>query len=114
MLLRRIYIVPVILLVFLSSCGTYNMQVSDYYGHLRQGNYDKAAKALDKNKLLKKNRNYLLYLLERGKMSHLLHQWDSSNAYFNEADHIMESTGASAKDIILGSLMNPMMEKYEP
>jgi uncharacterized protein len=113
MSLRRIYIVPVILLVLLTSCGTYNMQVSDYYGHLKEGNYDKAAKALDKNKLLKKNRNYLLYLLERGKMSHLLHQWDSSNAYFNEADRLMESAGASAKDIILGSLMNPMMESYK-
>jgi hypothetical protein len=89
------------------------MQVSDYYGHLRNGQYDKAAKALDKNKLLKKNRNYLLYLLERGKTSHLLHQWDSSNAYFNEADNMMEQSRNSAKDIIVGTLMNPMMETYQ-
>lgn len=114
MLLRRIYIIPLFsLIVLFTSCGTYNAQVGDYYGHLREGEYDKAAKALDKNKLLKKNRNYLLYLLERGKMSHLLHQWDSSNAYFNEADRLMETAGASAKDIILGSLMNPMMESYK-
>ena len=115
---RRINIVPLILLSLLTliftSCSTYNMQVNDYYGHLRNGNYDKAAKALDNNKLLKKNRNYLLYLLERGKMSHLLHQWDSSNVYFNEADNIMEqSRKNSAKDIIVGTLMNPMMETYQ-
>ncbi|MEI9808407.1 MAG: hypothetical protein WDO16_11355 [Bacteroidota bacterium] len=80
---------------------------------MRQGNYESAAKALDNNKLLKKNRNRLLYLLERGKVCHLLQQYDSSNRYFNEADQLMEDTRTSVKDIALGTLLNPMMQTYK-
>ncbi|MET0395095.1 MAG: hypothetical protein ABW019_18255 [Chitinophagaceae bacterium] len=98
--------------LLLTGCATYNNQVSGYYTYLRQHDYEKAAKALDNNKLLKKDRNRLLYLLERGKVSHLLHQWDSSNLYFNEADRLMENARATAGDAVLGTLLNPMMQTY--
>ena len=100
-------------LLTLFSCASYNAQVTEYYSNLRQGNYKKAATSLDNNKLLKKDRNHLLYLLERGKVCHLLQQWDSSNRYFNEADQIMEDGRTSAKDIALGTLLNPMMQTYK-
>ena len=99
-----------ILLLF--SCSSYNRQVSNYYTSLRQGNYENAARAIDNNRLLKKKRNRLLYLLERGKVCHLLQQYDSSNRYFNEADQIMESSRTSVKDMALGTLLNPMMQTY--
>lgn len=98
--------------VLLTSCASYNKQAGTYYTHLRQGNFEKAATALDNNKLLNKDRNRLLYLLERGKISHLLNQWDSSNKYLNEADDMMERTALSAKDIAVGTLINPMMQSY--
>lgn len=101
------------LMLFLFSCSGYNRQASSYYSRLKNGNYEKAAKALEDNKLLKKKRNQLLYLLEKGKVYHLLEQYDSSNSYFNEADHLMEEAGTSAKDILLGSLINPMMQTYQ-
>lgn len=112
---RRIYIISLfsIPVIFLFSCASYNNQVGDYYSHLRQNNYERAARALDKNKLLKKDRNHLLYLLERGKISHLLHQWDSSNHYLNQADQLMENARTSAKDMVLGTLINPMMQAYK-
>lgn len=99
--------------VLFTSCASYNKQAGSYYYHLRQSNYTKAAKELDNNKLLKKERNRLLYLLERGKVCHLLSQWDSSNTFLNEADNIIESANASVKDIVLGNLMNPMMQSYK-
>ncbi len=102
----------VVLSWLLSSCATYNKQIAAYYTNLRSGDYEKAAKALDKNKLLKKDRNRLLFLLERGKVSHLLQQWDSSNLYLNEADLAMEDARTSAKDVIAGTLLNPMMKTY--
>lgn len=113
---RSIHSICVALLalsLLLASCATYNNQVSDYYAQLRKNDYEKAARALDKNKLLKKDRNRLLYLLERGKISHLLHQWDSSNRYFNEADRLMEDARTSVKDVVAGTLMNPMMQTYK-
>lgn len=106
-------LLPFIMVILLTSCASYNAQVTEYYSNLRQGNYKKAASSLDNNKLLKKNRNHLLYLLERGKVCHLLNQWDSSNRYFNEADQVMEDARTSAKDIAVGTLLNPMMQAYK-
>jgi hypothetical protein len=117
MLLPRLYInqsvAGLLLILFFSSCAGYNKQVAVYYHNLREGNYEKAATSLDNNKLLKKNRNQLLYLLERGKVCHLLQQWDSSNRYFNQADQLMEEARTSAKDLALGTLLNPMMQTYK-
>jgi uncharacterized protein len=102
-----------LLAVMLVSCATYNQQVAGYYSSLQSGDYNKAAKELDKNKLLKKDRNRLLYLLERGKVCHLMGQWDSSNTYFNEADLMMETARTSVKDVAVGNLLNPMMQTYK-
>ena len=95
-----------------TSCASYNRQATGYYSHLRQGEYEKAAAELDNNKLLNKDRNRLLYLLERGKICYLLNQWDSSNRYLNEADNMMEDASLSVKDIAMGTLINPMMQTY--
>lgn len=99
--------------LLVASCASYNQQAADYYYHLQRGNYSKASSALDKTKLLKKQRNQLLYLLEKGKLCHLMQQWDSSNNYFNQADHLIENGRTSARDIALGTLMNPMMQTYQ-
>lgn len=101
------------LLLTLASCASYNNQASVYYSNLREGNYKKASSSLDNTRLLKKNRNYLLYLLEKGKVSHLLQDWEESNRYFNEADQLMEDARTHAKDIALGTLINPMMQQYK-
>ncbi|HMR92468.1 MAG TPA: hypothetical protein PKC69_09135, partial [Chitinophagaceae bacterium] len=68
---------------------------------------------LDHIKVLKKDRNRLLYLLEMGKVLHLQGLWDSSNTYLNEADLLMEDAKTSVKDIALGNLLNPMMQTYK-
>ncbi|GAB4093429.1 COG3014 family protein [Flaviaesturariibacter terrae] len=103
---------PVLLAVWLASCASYNQQVSSYYGHYREGEYEKASAALDHSKLLSKRRNHLLFLLEKGRMEHLLHHYDASNRYFNEADNLMEDGGTSIGDVALSTLLNPMMETY--
>lgn len=100
------------LAILLSSCATYNTQVGKYYSSLQQGDYSDASSSLDRNKLLKKDRNRLLYLLERGKLCYMMQQWDSSNRYLNEADAMMEASRRSAGDVIAGTLLNPMMQRY--
>ncbi|MCR6721628.1 MAG: hypothetical protein NVV59_15395 [Chitinophagaceae bacterium] len=94
------------------SCASYRQQSSDYYTHLEQGNYAQAEKALNKTKLLKKKRNRLLLLLEKGKLAHLQGNWVESNRYFNEADNMMESDRNSVGDVALSNLLNPMMKHY--
>lgn len=101
------------LMLFLFSCATYNTRIGNYYNQVMNGNYQQAEAALDKNKLLRARRNQLLYLLEKGKLAHLLKQWDSSNHYFNLADNFMEDVRTTAGDIALGTLLNPMMQTYK-
>ena len=102
----------IIALLFLTSCATYNAQVSDYYVHVSNNDYRKANELIDQNKLLKAKRNRLLFLLEKGKMAHMMKQYDESNRFFNEADLFMEDSRASVKDMALGTLLNPMMQTY--
>lgn len=108
---RALAIIP--LMLFLFSCASYNRQITNYYSQMVNSNYESAFTAIDHIKKLKKERNRLLYLLEKGKMAHLLQQYDSSNTYFNEADLFMEDARTSARDIALGTLLNPMMETYK-
>lgn len=100
-------------MLFLFSCATYNTRIGSYYSQMVKGNYSQADAALESNKLLKARRNQLLYLLEKGKMTHLLKQYDSSNNYFNQADLFMEDVRTSAADVALGTLLNPMMQTYK-
>ena len=99
-------------MLLLASCASYRQQSADYYAELEQGNYAQAEKALNKTRLLKKNRNRLLWLLEKGKLAHLQGNWVESNRHFNEADEIMESDRNSFGDVALSNLLNPMMKHY--
>ncbi|RYY39731.1 MAG: hypothetical protein EOO08_08650 [Chitinophagaceae bacterium] len=103
---------PVLVVLFFTSCATYNQQVRDYYSHYRDGDYEKASAALDDSRLLQKRRNHLLFLLEKGRMEHLLHHFEASNRFFNEADNLMEDGRTTVGDIALSTLLNPMMETY--
>lgn len=95
------------------SCATYNRQISNYYSQMVNTDYHKAYASIDNIRKLQTGRNRLLYLFEKGKMAHLMMQYDSSNRYFNEADLFMEDARTSAKDIAVGTLLNPMMQTYK-
>lgn len=101
------------LMLFLFSCATYNNRIGTFYAKMVEGNYKQADAALESNKILHYRRNKLLYLLEKGKLTHLMKQYDSSNNYFNQADNIMEDARTSAADVALGTLLNPMMQTYK-
>ncbi|WEK19379.1 MAG: hypothetical protein P0Y49_21630 [Candidatus Pedobacter colombiensis] len=101
------------LMLFLFGCSSYNDMIASYYKQISAGNYAEAAKELDKNKLLKKPRNKLLFLMERGKASHLEGDYESSNRYFNEADQLLEKGMGGVMDAMVGTLVNPMTQRYK-
>jgi hypothetical protein len=110
-MIRALAVVCPMLLLF--SCATYNNRIGSYYDQVVSNQFDKAYLAIDQNKLLQRKRNRLLYLFEKGKMAHLLKQYDSSNLFFNEADLFIEDARTSVGDVALGTLLNPMMETYK-
>jgi hypothetical protein len=101
------------LMLFLFSCASYNDKIVSYYKQVKEGNYAEAGRELDKNALLQKPRNKLLFLMERGKISHLNGDYSSSNNYFNEADSILESGNGGVGDALVGTLVNPMTQSYK-
>lgn len=110
--MRALALIP-LMLFFFSSCVTYNNRISEYYAEVRQNNFTAADAKLESTKILRAKRNRLLYLFEKGKMAHLLKQYDSSNRYFNDADIFMEEVRTTAGDVAVGTLLNPMMQTYK-
>ncbi len=51
----------VLLMPVLYSCVSYNQRMAVYYNQLESKQYDKAMRTLDKTKLIKRDRNKLLY-----------------------------------------------------
>lgn len=109
---KQAFIVGLLMPVLLCSCASYNTRVTDYYSSLQNGQYAKALHLLEKNKLLKKERNKLLYLLEKGNLFHLMQAHESSNACFNTADYFIETKRKSLGDVSKSYLLNPMMQTY--
>jgi uncharacterized protein len=96
----------------LFSCATYNKSMGNYYADLREHNYEKAMRSIENNKLIKKDRNALLYNLEMGKLYRLQNDFASSNMHLNLADGMIESNRKTLADIALGNLLNPMRQAY--
>jgi uncharacterized protein len=113
MKLRLQQVIAVLMLVpVLYSCATYNSSMGSYYSNLQAGNYEKAKQSLENNKLIKKDKNALLYNLEMGKLFRLQNDFTNSNTYLNLADNLMESNRKSFADVALSNLLNPMRQAY--
>lgn len=87
--------------------------ITPYYKQMASGNYTEAMKELEKNKLLQKPRNKLLFLMEKGKTAHLMGDYENSNRYFNEADQLLENGLGGTMDAVVGTLVNPMNQVYK-
>ncbi len=100
-------------MLFFCSCASYHDRILPYYQQVSQGNYEQAHKELDKNALLKKPRNKLLFLMEKGRSTHLMADYEKSNHYFNEADQLLEMRLGGAMDAAVGTVVNPMAQTYK-
>jgi hypothetical protein len=96
----------------LFSCATYNTKLAGYYNSVAQTDYYRAKSLLEQNGFLQQDRNRLLYLMEKGKIYHLLGSYDSSNLYLNLADNFIEQKRKTTGDVIVSNLLNPMMQTY--
>lgn len=100
-------------MLFLFGCATYNERITPYYKSVSAGNYTEAEKQLDKNSLIQKPRNELLYFMEKGRITHLNGEYAKSNQYFNQADSLLDAGLTSTSDAAVGVLLNPMSQRYK-
>ncbi|WP_237073732.1 COG3014 family protein [Mucilaginibacter mali] len=103
----------VALSISLWGCASYNDAVAPYYKNVSAANYPQAEKELDKNSLIQKPRNQLLYFMEKGRIAHLRGEYQESNKYFNDADQLLDNGMKSAGDEAVGLLVNSMSQKYK-
>jgi uncharacterized protein len=103
-----------VLLAAVSSCSTYNSKTADIEVNLYNGNFKEASAGLEGNRLLQKERNKLLYLLEKGKVEHLLSNYEASNNYLEQA-YIMvdDKIKTNAGQYVAAKFTNPMAEPYK-
>ncbi len=102
-----------IAIILVTGCVSYHDLSLAYQQQLQNGYYTKALEQLNKNKFLKKNRNKLLYYLEKGKLAYLAKDYKLSNEFFNKADDLIELDKKNINKQILGVLTNPEKENYK-
>lgn len=106
--------VPILLLIAFQSCSTYNSKTADIEADLFSGDFNQAVNSIDQNKFLLKSRNRLLYLMEKGKIEHLLGNYESSNALFEEAYILIDDKiKTNAGQAVAAKFTNPMAEPYK-
>lgn len=98
----------------ITSCASYQQRIGAYHVSLARENFAKANRQIDQVKMLKKQRNEVLYLMEKGRILHLLGNYDSSNILLNEADFKIEDQRNNVKDIFVTGFLNPMLRQYQP
>ncbi len=102
-----------ILVFFLFGCASYNQRITEYYNQVSMGDLDAAQKSLERNKLLQKPRNKLLYDMEMGRLMHLRGEYALSNDYLNKADLLIEDGLSSTSDVVVGLVLNSMSQNYK-
>jgi hypothetical protein len=112
---KRIFLASPVIggMLFLFGCTTYNQSLTSYYKNVYAGNYPQAEKDLDNNGLIQKPRNKLLYLMEKGRVTHLRGEYEESNKYFNNADQLLDSGLTGVADAAVGLLVNSMSQTYK-
>lgn len=106
------YILYVILIVSITSCASYHELSAKYQHEVLRGEFDNAIKSIENNKYLNKDRNELLYCLEKGKIAYLNGDYQLSNELFNKADLLIEDGKKNLGKEVLGALTNPEKTTY--
>lgn len=79
---------------------------------LKSNDYINSLENIDSNKYLSKQKNRLLYLLEKGKLEHLNSNFSISNKYFEEARQVLESRERNLGSKALALVTNPEAKPY--
>ncbi len=108
-----IQVTLIALSLFVAGCATYYERNMKYHQQLQSNDYLKAEHTLDHIKMLKRSRNELLLLLEKGKLAHLRGEYQISNDFFNKADYLIEDFDKKITDHLIKYTVNPQLQSYE-
>ena len=101
------------LAVAFASCSPLYVKNFRYESFVREENYEKAGEFLEESGYYKKQKNRLLYLLEKAKVAHLDGDAETSNALFNEADLLIEDQQINVAAEALSLITNDEQRPYK-
>lgn len=108
------YIVSLILVctIFLLNCATFYEQNIRFQQQFVQGNFESADAVLNKNKKAAKDKNRLLYFLQKGVVLQLLGRYEESNQFFEEAYLFTEDLQKNFALDAVSLFTNPNVKPY--
>ena len=98
---------------FVVSCASHYQRTLLFQEKLSNGELDKASAILEKDRQLKKNKNRLLYLMNKGYLEHLMGNFTESNKFLDEADLHMEDQRKDFASEALALISNPEVKPYK-
>lgn len=99
-------------LFIVSGCATYYQKNLAFQEAFTSGDIEKAEKLLDKNKKAAKDKNRLLYFLQKGTVAQLLNEFEESNKYFENAYIFTEDVTKNYALEATSFLTNPNVTAY--
>ncbi len=109
-----LYLIVGTAIIIVAGCASYYTRMAKFQDHLYEGELQKAQKLLESDKKSESNRNRLLHYLNRGYISWLLTNNQTSNEYFEVADHMIEDYVNKPSSIALSLVTNPSVKPYQP
>ena len=106
------WIIYVTAIVVLSGCATYYKKNIKLHRAIETGQFEAANKLLEKDDKTPKSRNSLLYFLNRGYVSWMLHDYKKSVDYLNTAERTIDDHSLNLGAEALALITNPMMKPY--
>jgi hypothetical protein len=112
MLRSRPFHILLITVILCGGCATYYQKNHKFQNSIERGQFEAASKLLDKDKKSPKNKNKILYYLDRGYVAWMLNDQRSSVNYFNTAENTIDDNVRKLGAEALALVTNPMMKPY--
>lgn len=101
--------------IFLNwGCATYYKQHQLFNEKFYSGDVEQANQILDNNKKDQRNKNKVLYYLNKGTLLWMMQNYDQSSKFFLLADHYIEDQGRNLGASALSLITNPTVKPYKP
>jgi len=98
--------------LILGGCATYYAKNIQMNRAIETGQFETADKLLDKDRKSSKNRNQLLYYLNRGYVSWMLNDYRQAVDHLNTAERMIDDQTIQFGAEALALITNPMMKPY--
>jgi len=98
--------------LILGGCATYYKKNIQLYKAVETGQFETANKLLEKDGKSAKNRNQLLYYLNRGYVSWMLNDYRQAVDHLNTAERLIDEHTIQLGAEALALITNPMMKPY--